>query len=199
MIHNYLVSPLNNTFNQLIRYLQRVNFFISMWNITEPGMCHALVCCRDIAGNKTDKNTYSHGTYTPEGWRSVKSLSCVWLFATLWTVAKPGFSVHGISKARILERSHSLLQRIFPTQGSNPSLLHWQDSLLSETLGKTSKMWDWQIRTYGVSDDDKSHETNKTRQKLGVQGYRRGQWKECGSLLVCLQKIFPWDQRGYVN
>ena len=36
----------------------------------------------------------------------------------------PGFSVHGILQARILEwGSHFLLQRIFPTQGSNPSLL----------------------------------------------------------------------------
>ena len=32
---------------------------------------------------------------------------------------------------------HFLLQRIFPTQGSNPCLLHWQaDSLLSEPPGK---------------------------------------------------------------
>ena len=31
---------------------------------------------------------------------------------------------------------HSLLQRIFPTQGSNPGLLHWQvDSLPSEPPG----------------------------------------------------------------
>ena len=30
-------------------------------------------------------------------------LSLVWLFATLWTVASPGSSVHGILQARILE------------------------------------------------------------------------------------------------
>ena len=35
-----------------------------------------------------------------------------------------GFSVHGILYARILESSHSLLQGIFPTQGSNPGLPH---------------------------------------------------------------------------
>ena len=33
----------------------------------------------------------------------------------------PGSSVHGILQARILD-CHSLLQRIFPTQGSNPGL-----------------------------------------------------------------------------
>ena len=46
----------------------------------------------------------------------------------------PGSSVHGVFQARMLERvAISLLQRIFPTQGSNLHLLHllhWQaDSL----------------------------------------------------------------------
>ena len=35
----------------------------------------------------------------------------------------PGFSVHGISQARILD-CHALLQRSFLTQGSNPNVLH---------------------------------------------------------------------------
>ena len=42
----------------------------------------------------------------------------------------PGSSIHGILQARILEwLSNFLLQGIFPTQGSNPHLLHllhWQ-------------------------------------------------------------------------
>ena len=41
----------------------------------------------------------------------------------------PGSSVHGILQARILEY-HTLLQGLFPTQGSNPCLLcllHWQE------------------------------------------------------------------------
>ena len=42
-----------------------------------------------------------------------------------------GSSVHGILQARILEWvAISFVQGIFPTQGSNPHLLHWQaDSL----------------------------------------------------------------------
>ena len=36
----------------------------------------------------------------------------------------PGSSIHGILQARILEWFVSLLQGIFPTQGSNPSLPH---------------------------------------------------------------------------
>ena len=57
-----------------------------------------------------------------------ESLSCVWLFATPWTVEafcpwnSPGKTT-GVG-------CHSLLQGIFPTQGLNLHLLHWQvDSL----------------------------------------------------------------------
>ena len=56
-------------------------------------------------------------------------LSCTWLVATLWTVASlwnfPGSNT-GMSY-------HYLLQGIFPTSPSNPSLLsllHWQGSSL---------------------------------------------------------------------
>ena len=46
----------------------------------------------------------------------------------------PGFSVHGISQARI--PCHFLLQGIFPTQRLNPCLLHWWvDSLPLSHLG----------------------------------------------------------------
>ena len=43
----------------------------------------------------------------------------------------PSSSVHGILQARILEcvSRHSLLQGIFPTQGSNPGLLHCRQIL----------------------------------------------------------------------
>ena len=42
----------------------------------------------------------------------------------------PGSSVHGISQARVLEWvAISLLQGIFPTQGSNPGLLHCRQIL----------------------------------------------------------------------
>ena len=42
----------------------------------------------------------------------------------------PGFSIHGILQARILEWiTISLLQGIFPTQESNPGLPHWRQTL----------------------------------------------------------------------
>ena len=49
----------------------------------------------------------------------------------------PGFSVHGIFQARILEQvAISSSRGIFPTQELNPHLLHWQaDSLPLSHLG----------------------------------------------------------------
>ena len=58
--------------------------------------------------------------------------SCVRLCVTLWTVAapRPGSFVHGDSPGKKAGMGcHALLQGIFPTHGSNPSLLcllHWQ-------------------------------------------------------------------------
>ena len=52
-----------------------------------------------------------------------QSLSHVLLFVTLWTVASQAPLSMGIVQARILE-CHALLEGIFPTQGSNPSLPH---------------------------------------------------------------------------
>ena len=53
--------------------------------------------------------------------RSVVSDSC-----DLMDCSSPGNSFHGILQTRIQEwGSHSLLQGIFPTQGSNPGIPHW--------------------------------------------------------------------------
>ena len=61
-----------------------------------------------------------------------KSLHCVPLYATPWSVACQAPLSMGILQERILE--NALLQGIFPTQGSNPHLLcllHWQVGSLS--------------------------------------------------------------------
>ena len=54
----------------------------------------------------------------------------------------PGFSVHGIPQARILEWDcHLLLRGIFPNRGSDSHLLHWQVCPLPLShLGRT--LWD---------------------------------------------------------
>ena len=74
--------------------------------------------------------------------------SRVQLFAILCELySPPGSSVRGILQARILENlvgCHTLLQGIFPTQGSDLSLLHllhWQEGSLQLALpGKPSSI-----------------------------------------------------------
>ena len=52
-------------------------------------------------------------------------LSCVWLFATPWTIAQPTrlLCPWDFSRRHTGVGCHFLLQCFFPTQGSNPSLL----------------------------------------------------------------------------
>ena len=55
------------------------------------------------------------------------------LFATPWTVASQAPLSIGLSRQEYWSGLHFLLQGIFPTQGSNPSLLrlmHWQAASL---------------------------------------------------------------------
>ena len=68
-----------------------------------------------------------------------KSLSCVWLFATPWTVNFPGQN-SGVN-------SLSLLHRIFPTQGSNPGLLHFRQILYQ--LSHKGRSEGCSVKAYG--------------------------------------------------
>ena len=76
----------------------------------------------------------------PPGKVKVKLLSHVRLFAIPWTVAYPAPpSIHGIFQARVLERvGISFSRGIFPTQGLNPGLPHYRQTILpSEPPGKS--------------------------------------------------------------
>ena len=67
----------------------------------------------------------------------VKLLSRVQLFATPWTVAHQASPSMGFPGKNTGVGCHFLLQGLFPTQGLNPGLLHWQaDSLPSQPPGK---------------------------------------------------------------
>ena len=55
--------------------------------------------------------------------------SCVQIFATPWTVADQATLSMGFSGKSTALGNHSLLQRTFPTQESNPSLLHCRQIL----------------------------------------------------------------------
>ena len=63
-----------------------------------------------------------------------KLLSRVWLFATLW-MDSPGQNTE--------VGSHSLLQAIFPTQGSNPGLLHCRQILYQLSHQGSLRILEW--------------------------------------------------------
>ena len=68
------------------------------------------------------------GTVRPKG-KKVKSLSHVWLFATPWAVAYHAPPSMGFSRQEYWSGVHCLLQRIFPTQGSDLGLPRYRQML----------------------------------------------------------------------
>ena len=56
----------------------------------------------------------------------IKSENVNQLFATPWTVAHQAHLSIGFSRQQFWSGCQSLLQGIFPTQGSNPSLLYYR-------------------------------------------------------------------------
>ena len=74
------------------------------------------------------KNTLPWNTPGPHSLWCVFLLNCVWLFATPWTVAHQVPLDFPGKNTRM--SCCFLLQGIFPTQGSNVCLLHWQAASL---------------------------------------------------------------------
>ena len=75
-------------------------------------------------------------TCKSKGW----SLSPVWLFVTPWTVARQAPLSMGSLGKNTRVGSHSLLQGLFPTQGSNPDLLHCRQ-VLYQVSHQGSPVW----------------------------------------------------------
>ena len=64
-----------------------------------------------------------------------QSLNCIRLFVTPWTIQPTSYLYPWNSPGKNTgEDSHSLLQRIFPTQGLNPGLLHCRQILYHQSL-----------------------------------------------------------------
>ena len=70
----------------------------------------------------------------PTKWKWM-SLSCVWLFATPWTIYSPGQTA-GMD-------SRCLLQEIFPTPGSNPGLPHCRQILYQLNHQGSPRILEW--------------------------------------------------------
>ena len=67
-----------------------------------------------------------------------KSLSHVWLFVTPWTIQSMEFSSQNTGVSSL-----SLLQGIFPTQGLNPSLPHYQQILYQLSHKGSPTILEW--------------------------------------------------------
>ena len=71
-----------------------------------------------------------------------KSLRCIWLFATPWTITCRAPLSMGILQARILEWV-AILQRIFQTQGLNPGLPHCRQILFCLSHQGSPRILEW--------------------------------------------------------
>ena len=67
-----------------------------------------------------------------------KSLSCVWLFVTPWTI-----QFMEISRPKYWSGYLSLLQGIFPTQGLNPGLPHCSQILYQLSHKRSPRILEW--------------------------------------------------------
>ena len=72
-----------------------------------------------------------------------KSFSHVWLFATPWTTQSMEFSRPEYQSGYTGVGSRSFLQRIFPTQGSNPGLLHCRWILYQLSHRRHPRILEW--------------------------------------------------------
>ena len=70
-------------------------------------------------------------------------LSRVWLFVTSWTVACQALLSMGFSRQNTGVGCHALLQGIFPTQGSNPGLLHCRQILYHLSHQGCPRILEW--------------------------------------------------------
>ena len=113
-----------------------------------PTLCDPMDCC--LPGSSAcglfqasilewGAISYTRGSFWPKDWTLISCISCngrwilyhehhlgkwkslsrLQLFATLWTIQSTEFS-----RPEYWVGSCSLLQRMFPTEGSNPGLLH---------------------------------------------------------------------------
>ena len=118
-------------------------------------------------------------------------LSCVQL-CNPTDCSLPGSSVHEILQARILEYVTFPFSRdqMFPTQGSNPGLLHWQaDSLPSEPP---------EMPSISITDLTASHCSQQNeihRSQHGIQGLHDVVWTDRSSSLLTSTLLNPLFQQ----
>ena len=84
---------------------------------------------------------FLYSMYVIYGMCCSESLSCVWCWESM-DCSPPGSSFHGDFPGKITPVSyHTLLQGIFPTQGSNPGLSHCSQILYHLSHHRSSNIW----------------------------------------------------------
>ena len=117
---------------------KKKNFFFEIWTLQD--------CLHVNTGKKHIFVYFSSAIVSTMNYRQIQQtylslcfaqlLHHLWLFAIPWTVACQAPLFLGFPGENSGVGCHFLLQGIFPTQGSNLSLLHWQvDSLPLSPLG----------------------------------------------------------------
>ena len=95
-------------------------FFISLWKVFGLNICYFFIGLFVLLLlNCKSASWFWKQVFCQIKWKW-KLLSRVWFFATPWTI----YSLWNFSGGNTGEDSLSLLQGIFPTQGSNPDLPH---------------------------------------------------------------------------
>ena len=83
--------------------------------------------------------------------KEVKSLSCIQLFATPWTVAYRLLRPWDFPGKKTGVGCHFLLQEIFPTQGLNLGLQHYRQTLC-HLSHQGSQVWKHTVMIKGDGD-----------------------------------------------
>ena len=100
-----------------------------------------IICSRASAVLKV-RNSGPEGKSRLDSWhwsiRMWESFSCVWLFATQWSIQSMGFSRPNTGVGSL-----SLLQGIFPTQGLNPDIPHCRQILYQLTHKGSPRILEW--------------------------------------------------------
>ena len=112
----------------------------TFWNLMVPWNCHGdSQCVIQLAGwGSRFSRSWLVCTFFKKHGSGLVTKPCP-THATPWTVACQAPLSMGFSRQEYWSDCHSLLQGIFPTQGSNPGILHCRQTLPNQLQGKPLK------------------------------------------------------------
>ena len=125
----------------------------------------------------------------------VKSLSHVWPFVTLWTVAYRLLCAWDSPGKNTGVGCHFLLQGIFPTQGSNPSFPHCRQIFTVRATREALYLWGSILMSLFYSyQSSLPSSTTYWREFSALQILASFviDWPQCGGFISGLSILFHW-------